>query len=113
KPVRILKTVVLPAPFGPINPTSSPGLSSRLKPETARSPPKEIEMSSTLSRATVTTPFFRPGRHLFPRPASKERLENRQIHFRPAKKALRPEDHQDHQGPGVNHHPVSLEETQY
>jgi len=32
--------VVLPAPFGPIRPTSSPGSMSKSTPATARTPPK-------------------------------------------------------------------------
>src|SRR4029077_15527005 len=41
-PVSMLKIVVLPAPFGPISPTSSCGSMVRLKSETAVSPPNRI-----------------------------------------------------------------------
>ena len=39
-PVIRLKTVVLPAPLGPMSPISSPSSSARLKPASAHSPPK-------------------------------------------------------------------------
>ena len=44
-PVRILKTVVFPAPFGPISPTSSFSFISRLKSVTALRAPKVIDIS--------------------------------------------------------------------
>src|SRR4051812_20184296 len=44
-----LKAVVLPAPFGPINPTISHSLTARLSPSTAVSPPNRIVRSRTSS----------------------------------------------------------------
>ena len=38
----MLKTVVLPAPFGPISPSSAPGCTVRSKLPTARKPPKTL-----------------------------------------------------------------------
>ena len=42
RPLIMLNTVVLPAPFGPIRPASSPGCTVRLKSFTARNPPKNL-----------------------------------------------------------------------
>ena len=41
-PVSMLKIVVLPAPFGPISPTSSPGWIAKLNSDTAVRPPKRM-----------------------------------------------------------------------
>ena len=43
KPVIASMNVVLPAPFGPISPTSCPCSTSRSTPSTARTPPKRTE----------------------------------------------------------------------
>src|SRR5688500_2258371 len=47
-----LKAVVLPAPFGPISPTISYSLTSRLKSWSACRPPKRIDRSRTSSTDT-------------------------------------------------------------
>src|SRR5262249_7199096 len=47
------KSVVLPAPFGPMSPTTSPGATSRLAPRTAWSPPNRFRTPAT--SGTVTT----------------------------------------------------------
>src|SRR5919198_3217019 len=44
-----LKSVVLPAPFGPMMPTRSPGRTSRLPSRTAVSPPKRFVTRSSFS----------------------------------------------------------------
>src|SRR5437879_13787505 len=49
KPLRRLKQVVLPAPFGPISPTISPVSTVRLRLLTAASPPKRFERSRASS----------------------------------------------------------------
>ncbi len=49
KPVRVLKKVVLPAPFGPISPTRSPCLMVKLMFDSARRPPKLTERLLTLN----------------------------------------------------------------
>src|SRR5918995_3677440 len=53
-PMINLKTVLFPAPFGPIRQRSSPRSTVRLRSETARSPPKRFE---TLLRASNGSPF--------------------------------------------------------
>src|SRR5262245_48309832 len=45
-----LKTVVLPAPFGPMIVNTSPGSTAKLTPSRARTPPKLIARSSAASR---------------------------------------------------------------
>src|SRR2546428_5051349 len=54
----MLKIVVLPAPFGPINPTSSCGSMARLKSETAVRPPNRIVtcLASSSGMRVVTGP---------------------------------------------------------
>src|SRR5262249_27856712 len=46
-------SVVLPAPFGPMSPTISPGATSKLTPETACSPPKRLRTPTT-SRSAMS-----------------------------------------------------------
>jgi hypothetical protein len=65
-PVMQLKSVVLPAPLGPIRDTISP--SSRLMETSLRafSPPKALVTPLTSSSAMVF-PYFSSGRNLSPR----------------------------------------------
>src|SRR6059058_3168364 len=51
-PVMSLKTVVLPAPFGPIRLTTSPSPTTRSRLFTTWSPPKAFETSRSWSSAT-------------------------------------------------------------
>src|SRR5438552_10244409 len=44
-----LKSVVLPAPFGPISPAMRPGATSKDTPSSATMPPKRTDTSRTLS----------------------------------------------------------------
>ena len=55
KPVIRLKTVVLPAPFGPISPRISPCCNSNDRSETARKPPKSLRKLDTSSSAMTFT----------------------------------------------------------
>src|SRR5262245_57414769 len=50
-PAIRLRTVVLPAPFGPTIPSASPGPSARLTPRTARTEPNDFETSWSSTRA--------------------------------------------------------------
>src|SRR5262245_48696560 len=50
-PLVRLNSVVLPAPLGPMMARRSPGLTSRLTPSTARSPPNALETFERLSAA--------------------------------------------------------------
>src|SRR5262245_18860584 len=52
KPDTRLKTVVLPAPFGPINAVSDPSATARSTPSTARTPPKDLVSPLTSRSAT-------------------------------------------------------------
>src|SRR5690606_9930108 len=63
KPVMALKRVVLPAPFGPISPRISEGLSARDTRSTASTPPKRTVMSSALSASGIAPPN-EPAVHL-------------------------------------------------
>src|SRR5882672_977404 len=67
-PAMRLNRVVLPDPFGPMMPTSSPAASVKLTSWTARTPPKPFETLSTSSRATggVTgrSPLAEGGRRI-------------------------------------------------
>src|SRR5579859_706807 len=49
-PAMMLKSVVLPAPFGPMRPTISSWATARSTSCTARSPPKRLETPSTFRR---------------------------------------------------------------
>src|SRR2546422_8099361 len=52
-PVMRLKSVVLPAPFGPMMRRRSPGSTARLTPEVTRSPPNDLSRSLTASAVTA------------------------------------------------------------
>src|SRR3989338_9128264 len=52
-PIIIFMSVLLPAPFGPRNPKTSPSSSSRNTPSRTTRPPNDFEMPST------STTFFR------------------------------------------------------
>ena len=54
KPVTASMIVVLPAPFGPMSPTTSPGCTSKLTSSTATTPPKRTVRSATVSVAGGT-----------------------------------------------------------
>src|SRR5437899_1625799 len=56
-PVRMLKNVVFPAPFGPMSARISPRGSSKETPSTACTPPNVLRTPSTLSTASDTTPL--------------------------------------------------------
>ena len=51
-PVNKLKKVVFPAPFGPIIPMISPPSIDMLTPETAYTPPKDLDRLLTLIMGT-------------------------------------------------------------
>src|SRR6516164_3588231 len=53
RPVITLKSVVFPAPLGPIRPVTRPGSTSMLASDSARRPPKRTTMSSVASSATA------------------------------------------------------------
>src|SRR5436309_9907659 len=53
-PVRMLKNVDLPAPFGPMSARISPRASANDTPSTARTPPNARRTSSTASTAAVS-----------------------------------------------------------
>src|SRR6516164_6501027 len=52
----MLKSVVLPAPLGPISPRISPSASVKLTSETATSPPKRLVTPLTSSKAVIQSP---------------------------------------------------------
>ena len=54
KPVTASMIVVLPAPLGPMSPTTSPGCTSKLTSSTATTPPKRTVRSATVSAAGGT-----------------------------------------------------------
>ena len=56
KPVMTLKSVVLPAPFGPINPTTSPRSIEKLMSCRTRLPPNHLLTFATSSRAVIRGP---------------------------------------------------------
>ena len=51
----MLNTVVLPAPFGPINPTNSPSPTRKFTSLTAVKPPKRMVMFSSSSKEALMT----------------------------------------------------------
>ena len=57
-PPTMLKQVVLPAPFGPISASISPGASEKLTFATARTPPKDFESLRTASSGGVAGSFM-------------------------------------------------------
>ena len=64
-PLTMLKVVVLPAPFGPIRASSSPGARSNAMPSTALTPPKDLPRPRT-SRSGLAA--LMPSPRAFPRP---------------------------------------------
>ena len=54
KPVKASTIVVLPAPFGPMSPTTSLGVTRKLTSSTATTAPKRTVRSSTSSVAGAT-----------------------------------------------------------
>src|SRR5436305_12031216 len=54
-PVTRLKSVVWPAPFGPITLTISPSATSKSRPETQASPPNASDTPRSSSRASATS----------------------------------------------------------
>src|SRR5580704_10616709 len=90
-----LKAVVLPAPFGPISPTSSLRPISKSNSDTAISPPKRIVALSSWRRAdTVVQKLTRTGA------------------FAKVKETLRPGEHQDNQQERINDHSSVSHPTQ-
>src|ERR1043166_1052663 len=82
-PATQLKKVDLPAPFGPIRPTISPSLTSRLAFDSATKLPKLRETSRALSSMAHRdgfTPAQPALRHLTPEIEQPARLEPRQDH---------------------------------
>src|SRR3954453_43941 len=106
KPVIRLKNVVLPAPFGPIRAVMMPRCTSRWSTSTAEMPPNWRVMLSTLR---MTSGLAAPGSASTPA-ISWRRTAGSAIPFAVVvsdiepklplvtKDALRPEDHQQHQG---------------
>ena len=83
-PLTRLKSVVFPAPFGPIRTRLSPGSILKLTPSTARRPPKSIERSSRTRHGT--DPLFSPFSAdpiWSPRPLPSRRAVGSRIHARP------------------------------
>ena len=60
-PVRQLKNVLLPAPFGPMMARISPGITSKLTPLSAVRPPKRTVRSSVRSAAAGALPRSTAG----------------------------------------------------
>ena len=87
--VITLKTVVLPAPLGPISATSSPGSTPRSRPDSAVSPPKRTLSASSSRRSTARS---RPAR------------QPRQIELAVAEQTLRPQQHARDQQQRVEDH---------
>src|SRR4029453_18665668 len=56
RPLITLKSVVLPAPFGPISPVIEPSRTESVQPESASTPPKRLVIPVTESSGDVTDP---------------------------------------------------------
>src|SRR5262245_45859143 len=85
-PVSILKAVVLPAPFGPIRPTSSPANNCKLKLSTAFKPPNCMVTFRASSRGCAIFVSYQIG------------------DFFSAKDPFWPRDHKNNQKQGIDHH---------
>src|SRR5215475_8654869 len=91
-PATQLKKVDLPAPFGPISPTISPSLTSRLAFDSATKLPKLRETSralSSMAHRDAFTPAQPALRYLAPQIEQPARLEPRQDHDDAAVKDVR------------------------
>src|SRR5699024_1662712 len=102
-PVNMLKTVVLPAPFGPIRPTSAPSSIFMDRSSTARRPPNEmpslITSSIAISNALLACLLCRAaGRTLF----HKARLDAGIV-----------EDHHNDQQDRIDQHAVVVDRAQH
>src|SRR6266568_3939125 len=58
-PETRLRSVVFPAPFGPMSPCTSPAPTAKVAPSTARTPPKARETPST-DKSTGGPPLLAP-----------------------------------------------------
>src|SRR6266446_7283379 len=63
RPLITLKSVVLPAPFGPMRPVIEPSATARVQPARASTPPKRLVMPVTVSSSAVTGPPWRLRRN--------------------------------------------------
>src|SRR5690625_2276838 len=103
----MLKTVVFPAPLGPMMLTISPRSTWKSTPSTARSPPNSIVRFSTSRSVTLAT----SDPHAAP-PLIGAGSEARQPHFQPsglgttAQEPIRSENHDDDEKRAVEDHPV-------
>src|SRR5687767_1981225 len=93
-PVSTLKTVVFPAPFGPINPYNDWRGTVMFSAFTAVSPPNRI----------VTLRTLKMGSRLFKHGPPFRRTEPRPRELAAAEQTLRPENHQQNQQQRVNDH---------
>src|SRR5215207_9157011 len=89
-PVTPLKSVDLPAPFGPISAVSEPSATSNVASSTAAIPPKRFETRRTLSRGV--------------RAVGTSATTERKLFLR-AEQALGTEDDQQHQDEADDHEP--------
>src|SRR5512140_2958287 len=97
-PVITLKTVVLPAPLGPIRPTISPSSMETSSFDTAVRPPKRMVMPWLLSKAML--PPARPGQE----PDPGERVPGE---LAAAHEPALPEEHHRHEQGREHHHAQS------
>src|SRR5579864_2281538 len=75
-PVTRLKSVVLPAPFGPISPTISPSRTVNETPSTARSPPNVRDRPETSSTAPPPQQRAEPPREDGTEPPREDGVEH-------------------------------------
>jgi len=59
-PLTTLKSVVLPAPFGPISPVIEPSPTDSVHSASASTPPKRLVMPVTVSSGAVAAPSVAP-----------------------------------------------------
>src|SRR5512138_1110478 len=103
-PVITLKAVVLPAPLGPMSPTSSPGNTDSRNPSRALSPPNARVTPSTASSGIGALPASSRARGDRPFERREEPPELAHPHD-PA----RAEDHQEDEHERHENHPPHLE----
>src|SRR4051794_13663257 len=105
-----LKTVVLPAPFGPISAVMCPRSAAKLRSSIATRPPKRMlrwstvrmGASSLIRRLPLALLHHRGRDGLFVVTQMERRFAGRN-------QAARPPDHDQHHGEAEHQHPVGLE----
>src|SRR5690554_5264276 len=108
-PVTTLKTVVFPAPFGPITLNISPSCTWKSTASTARKPPNCMDSPTTSSRAMSPTSGrdrLTPVQRFAARPTTGQPNLQPSVFGTGAQQSVGPQDHDQDEECTVKHHAV-------